>query len=117
MAFLRSVTGFGVSICEVWRLECPWLDAPQGMGQNDIYEGYTMRNAILRLFLRCSHRHLTRPITPVSQQGVTRGGTYVVCLDCGTQFPYDWENMRMGRPDRRSRTVDVWQHTTQEPRW
>ena len=21
-------------------------------------------------------------------------GTYVVCLDCGTEFPYDWKNMR-----------------------
>src|SRR5258708_39259712 len=23
--------------------------------------------------------------------------TYVVCLDCGKQFVYDWENMRLGR--------------------
>jgi hypothetical protein len=22
---------------------------------------------------------------------------YVVCLDCGTQFSYDWENMRIGK--------------------
>lgn len=23
--------------------------------------------------------------------------TYVVCLECGKQFVYDWENMRLGR--------------------
>ena len=22
-------------------------------------------------------------------------GTYVVCLDCGKEFPYDWEEMRV----------------------
>jgi len=22
-------------------------------------------------------------------------GTYVVCLDCGQEFPYDWNEMRM----------------------
>lgn len=22
-------------------------------------------------------------------------GTYVVCLKCGQEFPYDWENMRV----------------------
>jgi hypothetical protein len=26
---------------------------------------------------------------------------YVVCLDCGKQFSYDWENMRIGK------TVDI----------
>ncbi len=22
-------------------------------------------------------------------------GTYVVCLDCGKEFPYDWQEMRV----------------------
>lgn len=42
-------------------------------------------------------------MTPVRKK--TPGGqeetppeTYVVCLDCGKQFTYDWENMRLGRP-------------------
>ena len=26
-------------------------------------------------------------------------GTYVVCLKCGKQFPYDWDNMRLLRTD------------------
>jgi hypothetical protein len=32
-------------------------------------------------------------------------GTYVVCLDCGKEFAYDWEEMRVVKPrelDRRA---------------
>jgi len=25
-----------------------------------------------------------------------RHGTYVVCLDCGQEFRYDWKQMRVG---------------------
>jgi hypothetical protein len=51
----------------------------------------------------CAHRELTRPITPVSRPGVPSGETYVVCLDCGRQFLYDWDHMRIGKPiDRTS---------------
>lgn len=25
-----------------------------------------------------------------------RSGTYVVCLDCGKEFAYDWNAMRVG---------------------
>jgi predicted transcriptional regulator len=32
-------------------------------------------------------------------------GTYVVCLDCGKEFPYDWKSMKMVR------TKDVRQDT------
>ncbi len=28
----------------------------------------------------------------------SQGETYVACLDCGQQFAYDWENMRLGKP-------------------
>jgi hypothetical protein len=27
---------------------------------------------------------------------VSRQGTYVVCLDCGKEFDYDWKSMRVG---------------------
>jgi hypothetical protein len=27
-------------------------------------------------------------------------GTYFVCLGCGKEFAYDWENMRVIDPDR-----------------
>ncbi|HWR16758.1 MAG TPA: hypothetical protein VN577_18170 [Terriglobales bacterium] len=26
-------------------------------------------------------------------------GTYIVCLDCGKEFAYDWKEMRVVSPD------------------
>jgi DNA-directed RNA polymerase subunit RPC12/RpoP len=57
-----------------------------------------MIDSVLNLLFRCSHRRLTRPVTPVSKAGVAQGQTYVVCLDCGKQFSYDLEQMRIGKP-------------------
>jgi hypothetical protein len=57
-----------------------------------------MIDSVLNLLFRCSHRCLTRPVTPVSKAGVPQGPTYVVCLDCGKQFAYDFQEMRIGRP-------------------
>ena len=28
----------------------------------------------------------------------SRNGTYVVCLDCGKEFDYNWKEMRIGSP-------------------
>jgi hypothetical protein len=41
-------------------------------------------------------------MTPVRKKSAgwrdeTHAETYVVCLECGKQFVYDWENMRLGR--------------------
>lgn len=57
-----------------------------------------MIDTLLRVLFRCSHRSLTRPITPLGQRRVPQGETYVVCLECGTHLPYDWSKMRLGRP-------------------
>jgi hypothetical protein len=48
----------------------------------------------------CWHGHYSFPITvrPGSDKrcaAAARTGTYVVCLDCGKEFPYDWEQMKM----------------------
>jgi hypothetical protein len=52
-----------------------------------------MIHAWLRIALcGCSHRNTTFPLT--SDHGLSR--TYVVCLDCGTEFDYDWKAMRKG---------------------
>jgi hypothetical protein len=56
-----------------------------------------MIDTVANLLFRCPHRRLTRPITPVSRPGVPSGETYVVCLDCGKQFAYDWKTMHLGR--------------------
>ena len=57
-----------------------------------------MIDSLLNLVFRCSHRRLTRPVTPVSKAGIPHGETYVVCLDCGKQFRYDLQEMRVGKP-------------------
>lgn len=43
----------------------------------------------------CQHRKTT---FPRKHSEDSDGGTYVVCLECGKQFAYDWENMRLGKP-------------------
>ena len=57
-----------------------------------------MIDTVLNLLFRCPHKRITRPITPVSKTGVRNGDTYVVCLECGKQFTYDLNEMRIGKP-------------------
>ncbi|MDX2152449.1 MAG: hypothetical protein SFV54_17045 [Bryobacteraceae bacterium] len=50
----------------------------------------------------CSHQKTTFPQkrrerTDVPSAAVPVGGIYVVCLDCGKEMPYDWDNMRVAR--------------------
>ncbi len=47
-----------------------------------------MIDSVLNLLFRCPHKHLTRPVTPVSLDGKLQGDTYVVCLACGKQLAY-----------------------------
>jgi DNA-directed RNA polymerase subunit RPC12/RpoP len=61
-----------------------------------------MIDTVLNLLFRCSHRRLTRPITPVMKSGQPHGDTYVVCLDCGKQFAYDVQQMQIGKAIDRS---------------
>ena len=56
-----------------------------------------MIDTVLNLLFSCPHRHLTRPFTPISKSGRAHSETYVVCLDCAKQFPYDLNAMRMGK--------------------
>jgi hypothetical protein len=55
-----------------------------------------MIDSILNLLFRCSHRHLTRPVAPITKAGQPHSQSYVVCLDCGKQFEYDLDEMRIG---------------------
>jgi hypothetical protein len=63
-----------------------------------------MFNSFINLFLGCSHRNTTFPLTPkrksagMSTHHAARNGTYVVCLDCGRELGYDWNEMRVGKP-------------------
>ena len=58
-----------------------------------------MFQAIVDMLFGCSHRRTTFPLTPerkASAPGAARSGTYVVCLDCGKEFAYNWDKMRVG---------------------
>lgn len=65
-----------------------------------------MLGSLLNTLFGCSHDHTTFPITPGRKPATTtahRHGTYIVCLDCGQEFRYDWTEMRVGEPvNRRS---------------
>ena len=65
-----------------------------------------MIDSILNLLFRCAHRRLTRPFSPLNYGG-PREESYVVCLDCGKQFSYDLEEMRIGKPIDRSHDASV----------
>lgn len=57
-----------------------------------------MFDAIISLLFRCSHRRMTRPFTLSRNLCTSQRETYVVCLDCGKEFAYDWKKMRTGKP-------------------
>jgi hypothetical protein len=73
-------------------------------------------DSIWNLLFRCSHKRVTRPITPVSKAGVPHGDTYVVCLDCGKQFAYDLQKMRIDKPVRSTAIAGVLHPGMPKPR-
>jgi hypothetical protein len=75
-----------------------------------------MIDSVVNLLFRCAHKRITRPITPVSKAGVPHGGTYVVCLDCGKQFVYDLNKMRIDKPVRSSEAAGVLHPNMPTPR-
>ncbi len=67
-----------------------------------------MWDRILQMLpLGCRHRHMSLPFSNGSSSRRTANGEswerisgqssqpYVVCLDCGKHFDYDWSNMRV----------------------
>jgi hypothetical protein len=64
-----------------------------------------MFQTLLNYFFGCAHRRTTFPLTPTRRPTTSFGApatprhtTYVVCLDCGKEFGYNWEEMRVGEP-------------------
>ena len=59
----------------------------------------------------CWHKNYSFPIS--TRQGERRTaaaqatGTYVVCLDCGKEFAYDWKEMRV----LSASAAKEWKHT------
>jgi hypothetical protein len=61
--------------------------------------------SLLDMLFGCTHKNYSFPLTKRRGQrseasSVT--GTYVACLDCGKEFPYDWHEMKVieGSPRR-----------------
>jgi hypothetical protein len=55
--------------------------------------------SLFDLVFGCSHQRCSFPITVRGKlrrsPAASVTGTYVVCLDCGKEFPYDWKEMKM----------------------
>jgi len=48
----------------------------------------------------CRHARYSFPLTiraNARRGSASRIGTYVVCLDCGREFNYDWQAMRVAK--------------------
>ena len=54
---------------------------------------------VFDMLFGCWHRRYSFPITTRTGQRRSEAaavtGTYVVCLDCGKEFPYDWRQMKV----------------------
>src|SRR5271165_1204618 len=54
--------------------------------------------SVFELLFGCSHRRCSFPLTVRGKlrrrAAASVTGTYVVCLDCGQEFPYDWNTMK-----------------------
>jgi len=54
---------------------------------------------VFDMLFGCWHTRYSSPITTRPGQHRSEAaavtGTYVVCLDCGKEFPYDWREMKV----------------------
>jgi len=57
-----------------------------------------MLSKVLDAFFGCWHHRYSFPITVKKGRrsaAASVTGTYVVCLDCGKEWPYDWKQMKI----------------------
>jgi hypothetical protein len=58
-----------------------------------------MLSRVIDAMFGCWHSHYSFPITVRKgshrSAAASRTGTYVVCLDCGKELPYDWAEMKV----------------------
>jgi hypothetical protein len=54
---------------------------------------------LIDLVFGCRHSRYSFPVTirgaARRPQAAALTGTYVACLDCGREFPYDWQEMKV----------------------
>jgi hypothetical protein len=67
--------------------------------------------SLVDLIFGCWHKNYSFPITAKGSRrtpAAAETGTYVVCLDCGKEFPYDWQHMKvLSSPTRQKAKVSV----------
>jgi hypothetical protein len=72
----------------------------QGLEQTSSnVEGGVMIAKLVDVLFGCWHSRYSFPVTirgaKRRPQAAALTGTYVVCLDCGKEFPYDWQEMKV----------------------
>lgn len=64
--------------------------------------------SLVDFFFGCWHKNYSFPITARGSRrsrAASITGTYVVCLDCGKEFPYDWQEMKVVSSNPRGSNV------------
>ena len=66
-----------------------------------VWEVGSMLARILDALFGCTHSRYSFPITlkkSAHSRAACLTGTYVVCLKCGKEMPYDWKEMKIVTP-------------------
>jgi hypothetical protein len=67
-----------------------------------------MTNSLLQALFGCLHSNTTFPLTPI-RRGRNASSpvaqTYIACLECGKELPYDWEKMQRVKTVRVARPI------------
>ena len=75
-----------------------------------------MFTKVFEMLFGCKHSRYSFPVTVRQPKRRPRAaaltGTYVVCLDCGREFAYDWQEMNViTSPERhRERLAELAKH-------
>jgi len=78
--------------------------------------GNKMIAKLMEAVFGCKHSKYSFPVTirgaARRPQAAALTGTYVACLDCGREFPYDWQEMKViTSPERhRERLAELAKH-------
>lgn len=73
-----------------------------------------MDYSLLQALFGCSHRKTTFPMTPIRKGRIapplnteSMPQTYIACLDCGKELPYDWDRMQKVNNSRLARPIQA----------
>lgn len=82
-----------------------------------------MHNSLLQALFGCQHGNTTFPLTPIRRSRNTSAltlespaQTYIACLDCGQELPYDWEKMQRVKTARLSRSISTFRRLATQRR-